>query len=320
MRLGVKMSKEHIIIFITWLIIVTTLSGIGRLLDYLLNTSLRKKEKRMIHEFFEKLYKYIDKLNFTKPQYFMVENVFSFKRKVFGEKIFTIRAFVVSLFLSQYLTIGALIIGALCDGSPLFWNPSNNGFRFVGVCPKNLIPLVPFTGFSFLSSGGIFFDLLANVGLYWNNYLFDTLSIATSLLLLRIAYEKRKYFLYIILDIIASYTFAYFCLLMYHVAPPYSSPALNFFSFIPDILNGGNAPSIIMLSYSLTTFVPTTIYMSILLFLSVLKGIKWVTATIFHDYANDRSRTPFFKLSVALGVTAFVISQAIALLFNLIKL
>ncbi len=86
---------------------------------------------------------------------------------------------------------------------------------------------------------------------------------------------------------------------------------LNFFTFIPDIWAGKTEFYAIFpktwLFYSLTTFVPITLYMSVLLFFSLCKGLKYVCAPLAEKYYNDDRRTIFFTFGSGFVVLAILL-------------
>lgn len=291
-----------------WICVCLILSAMGRFVDYLLSTKLRRKEKVKVQEFFGRLFIIINKANFIGLQRLMIEWVMRLKNKTFGKKFLTCRFMIVSLLISQYLTLSAFILAQLYDKE-----------AFVKYNFANLIPLLPFTGFSFLFISNIHvISLLEKIGLFWNNYLFDSLAIMSTFMLLKFVYKKKKYFgIVASFDILLSYVFAYLCILLYFLAPPHSNLAgVKFTSFITDIWNLRVSIPRMFLFYSLTTFVPITIYMSILLFLSVCKVLQWIAATVASDFSEDSTKTVFFKLATALSVTAFLLTQFLTLLWK----
>jgi hypothetical protein len=291
-----------------WICVCIVLSALGRFVDYLLNTKLRTKEKARVQEFFGRLFIIINKANFIDLQQLMIEWIIKLKNKTFGHKFLTCRFIIVSLLISQYLTLTAFTLGQLSDKE-----------AFVRYNYANLIPLLPFTGFSFVFIQNInVISLLALIGLYWNNYLFDCLAIMSTYILLKFAYNKKNYFAIVAsFDIMLSYVFAYLCIFTYFITPPNSNVVgLEFTSFIPDIWNRRVVLPHMWLFYSLTTFVPIAIYMSILLFFSVCKLIQWIAATVTSDFSEEDSKTVFFKLASALSVTAFALTQILTLIWK----
>lgn len=292
-----------------WGPILAVLYGAGFLLDYLFTRELRKKEKREVHLFFQKLYIFSDKINFTKPQQFMVESVLYLKQKIVGERIVSFRYFLVSLLISQYLTVFSFLISQFYEKKPI---TGFNGYL--------LIPFLPFTGFHSVISGySSFWMTLEGIGLYWNNYLFDTLAIIVTIKLLTYAKKTNHFFRFALLDIFASYVFAYLCIATYIFCPPgsaFGNVSLNITSFIADIVGNPNLPTV-WAFYSITTFVPILIYMSILVCFFFLKIIQWILVTAFHDFSVDKKTTPFRKIAIALIGTAFLVGHAIPLLWQL---
>ena len=232
----------------------------------------------------------------------MVKYVITFTNTFFGEKILTRRLFIRSLVCSQFLTVTALVVSHLYEQGRII------NFNFL-----NLIPIFPFIGFSFICLpriNAIF--LLESVGVYWNNYLFDFLTIVSTCILLKMAYEKKIWFsLADLIDVVISYLLSYICIVFYFVMPPNSgNQNINFLTFIPDIWTGKTllsfAPTM-WVFYSLTTFVPIILYMSVLLFFSLCKCLKYVCAPLAYKYSNDDKRTIFFTLASAFAILAILL-------------
>jgi len=282
-----------------WILFCVTLSAILYFADYLLTPESRRKQKYKIQIFFRKIFDSIDRTDFANLQRLMVKYVMTFKNKVFGEKILTRRFFICSLISSQFLTLAALILSSLYEQG-----------RIVNFNLLNLIPIFPFVGLSFIflpKINAIF--LLESVGIYWNNYLFDLLAILSTAVLLKMAYEKKIWFSFAaLIDICLGYLLSYLCIIFCLIMPPGShNPNLNFFTFIPDILTGKKMLSVFpstWIFYSLTTFVPILLYMSVLLFFSFCKGIKYVCAPLAERCIQDNKRTIFFTLASGLVILA----------------
>lgn len=282
-----------------WILFCVTLSAILYFADYLLTPESRRKQKYKIQIFFRKIFDSIDRTDFAKLQELMVKYVLALKNKVFGEKVLARRFFILSLVCSQFLTLTALILSSLYEQGRIA------NFNFL-----NLIPIFPFVGLSFifLPKINVIF-LLEIVGIYWNNYLFDLLAILSTAILLKMAYEKKIWFSFAaLIDICLSYLLSYLCIIFYLIMPPNShNPNLNFFTFIPDIWTGKRVLSIfpsMWVFYSLTTFVPILIYMSVLLFFSFCKCIKYVCAPLAEKCKNNSKRTIFFTLASGLVILA----------------
>jgi len=105
----------------------------------------------------------------------------------------------------------------------------------------------------------------------------------------------------------------------YFIMPPYSgNPSINFFTFIPDIWTGkiflSFSPTT-WVFYSLTTFVPIILYMSVLLFFSFCKCLKYVFEPLAEKYSKNGKRTIFFTLASAFAILAILL-KAIDELIN----
>ena len=301
---------------LVWVVVLAILSVAGRFADYLLNTELRQKEKVKVQEFFrdssQKLFRIINKANFAGIQQLMVACVLALKNKIFGRGFLTLRYLLVSLLVSQYLTVAALSLAHLRDRQ-----------QFVVYDYTNLIPLLPFTGFSFVFRQFMTVTtFLEYVGLYWNNYLFDFLAMTSTFALLKVVNDRKKYFgLIAFIDICLSYILAYLCVWVYFATPPHGRVMpIKLTGFISELWSNqlGVFNPAMMLFYSLTTFVPIALYMSILFFLSVLKILQWISATILSDFSEDHEKTPFFKVGVAFGITAFVLTKVLLLLSEVV--
>lgn len=286
-----------------WIFICATISATSYFADYLLTPESRRKQRYKVHIFFRKLFDSIDKTNFNELQRLLVTYVIRFKYCLFGERLFSRKMLIMSLLCSQYLTLTALILSILTDVGK---SRDLNIF-----C---IIPLFPFFGFSFFISQPInVYRFLHSVGLFWNNYLFDFLAIASTVILLKMAYEKKLWFsLAAFIDVILSYLLAYFCIIFYYIMPPNSGYLdLRFLSFIPDMWNG-RVPSMLhhtpWLFYSLTTFVPVLFYMSVLLFLSICKCLQYVCAPLVEKCSTVGGRTIFFTFGSAFAILAILLT------------
>ncbi len=285
-----------------WILLCATLSATLYFADYLLTPESRRKQKYKVQIFFRKIFNSIDRTDFTKLQKLMVKYIMTFKNKVFGEKILTRRFFIRSLVCSQILTLTALIISSLYEQGRIV------NFNFL-----NLIPLFPFVGFSFVFLPTInLISFLESVGIYWNNYLFDLLAIISTGILLKMAYEKKIWFsIAAFIDVCLSYLLSYLCIIFYFIMPPSSNyRSLNFFTFIPDIWTGKSVISFfpsMWVFYALTTFVPILLYMSVLLFFSFCKCLKYVCAPLAEKCSKDEGRTIFFTLASGLAILAILL-------------
>jgi len=186
-----------------WIVICVLFSAILYFVNYLLSPESRRKERNKVQIFFRKIFDSIDKTNFSNLQKLMVKYVIIFINKFFGVRIFTRRLFIRSLVCSQFLTLTALILSNLYEHGKII------NFNLL-----NLIPIFPFLGFPFLFFRNInIYFFLESVGLYWNNYLFDFLAIASTAILLKMAYEKKIWFsLAALIDVFLSYLLSYLCI------------------------------------------------------------------------------------------------------------
>ena len=75
--------KDKILV---WIFLLVFLSAMGRFIDYLLNTNLRKDEKNSIRVFFAKILKTIDKTNFRKLQLLVIKYFLDFGKLLIGKK------------------------------------------------------------------------------------------------------------------------------------------------------------------------------------------------------------------------------------------
>jgi len=285
-----------------WIFLCATLSAILYFANYLLTPESRRKERNKVQIFFRKIFDSIDKTNFTNLQKLMVKYVITLKNKFFGERIFTRRLFIRSLVFSQFLTLTALIISSLYEQGKI------TNFNLL-----NVIPIFPFLGFSFVFFRDInVYYLLECVGLFWNNYLFDFLALASTAILLKMAYERKIWFsLAALIDVSLSYLLAHLCVMLYFIMPPNSENlTINFFTFIPDIWTGkvllSLSPSM-WVFYSLTTFVPILLYMSVLFFFSFCKCLKYVCAPLAETCSKNGKRTIFFTLASAFAILAVLL-------------
>lgn len=285
-----------------WILLCVALSVICFFINYLLTPESRRKQRYKVQIFFGKIVDSVDKTKLTNLQKLMVKYVITSKNMFFGEKILTRRLFIHSLVCSQFLTLTALVLSNLYDRGRII------DFNFL-----NLIPIFPFLGFSFIclpQTNAI--SLLESVGLFWNNYLFDLLAIVSTVILLKMAYERKIWFsLAALIDISISYLLSYLCIVFYFITPPHSgNPNLNFFTFLPDIWTGkiflSTFPTM-WVFYSLTTFVPIILYMSVLLSFSLCKGLKYVCAPLAEKYSKDDERTIFFSLGSGFAILAILL-------------
>jgi len=194
-----------------WIVICAILSAMSYFVNYLLTPESRKVQRNKVHTFFRKIFDSIDRTNFTDLQRLMVEYVIGFKNKIFGERILTRRMLVMSLLCSQYLTLIALVLSNLIE------DRNTHELNIL-----SFIPLFPFVGLSFILGPGInVYQLLMNIGLFWNNFLFDFIAIVSTAILLKKAYEKKLSFsLAASIDVSLSYLLAYFCIILYAIMPP----------------------------------------------------------------------------------------------------
>lgn len=280
-----------------WILLCATLSAMSYFADYLLIPESRRKHRDKVQIFFRKIFDSIDRTNFFDLQTLMVKYVIKFKNKLFGKRIVTRRMFIISLLCSQYLTLTALILSNLIENGKI------SNFNFL-----SLVPFFPFIGFSFLYGQSInIYILLERVGLFWNNYLFDFLAITSTVILLKMAYERKLWFsLAASIDIFLSYLLSYLCILFYFIMPPRSGYMnISFFTFIPDIWND-SVPFLFnptaWLFYSLTTFVPILFYLSVLLFFSLCKFLQYVCAPLAEKCSEVGGKTIFFTFGSAFAI------------------
>jgi hypothetical protein len=151
-----------------------------------------------------------------------------------------------------------------------------------------------------------------DIGVFWNNYLFDFLAIASTGILLKMAYKKKLwFFLAASIDVFLSYLLAYLCIMLYNIMPPHSGyVGLRFFTFIPDIWNGKT----LLLSpktwifYSMTTFVPILLYMSVLLFFSLCKVLQYICAPLAEKCSEVGGKTIFFTFGSAFAILLILLT------------
>ena len=286
-----------------WIFICATISATSYFANYLLTPESRRKQRYKVQIFFRKIFDSIDKTNFNELQRLLVTYVIKFINCLFGERLLSRKMLIMSLLCSQYLTLTALILSILTDVGK---SRDLNIF-----C---IIPLFPFFGFSFLIKRNMnVYTFLHSIGLFWNNYLFDFLAIASTVILLKMAYEKKLWFsLAAFIDVILSYLLAYLCIIFYYIMPPNSGYLdLRFLSFIPDLWNG-RVPSMLhqtpWLFYSLTTFVPVLFYMSVLLFFSICKCLQYVCAPLVEKCSTVDGRTIFFTFGSAFAILAILLT------------
>ncbi|HUU19846.1 MAG TPA: hypothetical protein VMW72_22030 [Sedimentisphaerales bacterium] len=286
-----------------WIVICAILSAMSYFVNYLLTPESRKVQRNKVHIFFRKIFDSIDRTNFTDLQRLMVEYVIGFKNKIFGERILTRRMLVMSLICSQYLTLIALVLSNLIE------DRNTHELNIL-----SFIPLFPFVGFSFILGPGInVYQLLMNIGLFWNNFLFDFIAIVSTAILLKKAYEKKLSFsLAASIDVSLSYLLAYFCIILYAIMPPGSATVhMNFLTFIPDLWSG--KVSYILypttwLFYSLTSFVPILLYMSVLLFFSLCKCLQYICAPLTEKCSETDGRTIFFTFGSAFAILLILLT------------
>lgn len=284
-----------------WIVLCVVLSVIGYFVDFLLTPESRRKHRNKVQIFFRKIFDSIDNADFGNLQKLMVKYVITFKNRFFGERILTRRLFIRSLLCSQYLTLMALILSGLYEEGRIV------EFNFF-----NFVPMLPFVGFSFVYKPINIYLLLENIGLFWNNYLFDFLAIASTCILLKMAYEKKLWFpLAAFIDVSLSYLLSYLCIVLYLIIPPHSGYVkFNFLTFIPDLWSGK-----LMLGpfrttwvfYSLTTFVPIILYMSVLLFFSLCKCLKYVCEPLAEKCSKGAEKTIFFTLASGFAILAILL-------------
>lgn len=280
-----------------------TLSATSYFVDYLLTPESRRKHRNKVQIFFRKIFDSIDRTNFTGLQILMVKYVITFKNRLFGERILTRRMFIMTLICSQYLTLTALILSIFIE----------NG-KIRNISFLSLIPLFPYVGISRILRPDInVFKLLMDIGLFWNNYLFDFLAIASTGILLEMAYKKKLwFFLAASIDVFLSYLLAYFCIMLYTVMPPRSGyMGFRFFTFIPDIWYG-KMPYLYSpkawLFYSITTFVPILLYMSVLLFFSLCKVLQYICAPLVEKCSEVGGKTIFFTFGSAFAILLILLT------------
>jgi len=152
-----------------------------------------------------------------------------------------------------------------------------------------------------------------DIGLFWNNYLFDFIAIASTIILLEMAYKKKIWFFFAAsIDVFLSYLLAYLCIMLYTIMPPQSGyVGLRFFTFIPDIWSG-KMPFLFSpktwIFYSLTTFVPILLYMSVLLFFSICKCLQYICAPLAEKCSETDGRTIFFTFGSAFAILLILLT------------
>ena len=288
---------------ITWILILVAFSSFGLFLDYLFSTELRRKEKVKIQQFFSGLFEKIESTNFIEKQSLLIKAANDIEHSILKNSYVFI--FAISLLISQYMSYMSMLACVHIAGENTLISNAATDYTM-------LIPFFPFVGAPYVL-GYTDVHPLEMIGLYWNNFVFDTITITLTLYLLRAIRKKPILLLPIaVLNCLASYTFAYLCVFFYLATPPaVNSTAFDmpFFGFIPYLWSlkdeAGSYADVMF--YSLTTFVPIALYMALLLFFHIAHMVKWVMATVAWDFAKDPKKTVFFKLSTSLSSMAVVL-------------
>jgi len=289
----------------------TLIIGVISIISFILDLMLRKKEKSKIQNFLENIWIILNERKFNNINQKMVKVTLNLFKSIFGDNFLTIKNILKVIIISFSLTTLSLITGRIIES----FKVSNLNT----IIKNTLIGIIPYKG---VYVSQILFPI---------NLVSDFVTIFVTILILKKLSKVMIYkkIILILFDILIAFTLSLFTmsvakLLTYQIKyshfDTWNNLKLSIYHSLDNFENLINLKLGIVdydsMFFSLTTFLPTTVYLLIFIFLILIftidKFFNQIFIQILERFIDNVGTLIFSKISsfllIVFGILTFLLS------------